>query len=252
MQEPEIILADEPIASLDPRNTKVVMDALLRINRHFGITVICNLHSLDLARGYCDRLIGMAAGQVVFDGTPEQLTELRGARLYGLEADVRSNAPAQPNGVPSMIPSWACRHRVPLLEFATFSGVARQETASPTQQENDHAQPPPLLSAGASRWPFRQRGPRRRLESEVPGTDVRGGAGRERLRRRPTATRRSWTICPRNSAFPVTLRIANDYAAVIEGQRDGNIQIAYYGPASYARAYHDRRQDRAVRHHPEQ
>src|ERR1700739_2605376 len=63
VQEPDIILADEPIASLDPRNTKVVMDALLRINKHFGITVLCNLHSLDLARSYCDRLIGMAAGR---------------------------------------------------------------------------------------------------------------------------------------------------------------------------------------------
>ena len=55
VQEPDIILADEPIASLDPRNTKIVMDALLRINKHFGITVLCNLHSLELARRYCDR-----------------------------------------------------------------------------------------------------------------------------------------------------------------------------------------------------
>ena len=58
----DLLLADEPIASLDPRNTRVVMDALLRINKHFGITVLCNLHSLDTARAYCDRLIGMAAG----------------------------------------------------------------------------------------------------------------------------------------------------------------------------------------------
>src|SRR3954453_17553756 len=62
VQEPDIILADEPIASLDPRNTQIVMDALLRLNKHFGITVVCNLHSLDLARGYCDRLVGMGAG----------------------------------------------------------------------------------------------------------------------------------------------------------------------------------------------
>jgi len=87
VQEPEIILADEPIASLDPRNTKVVMDALLRINRHYGITVMCNLHSLDLARTYCDRLIGMSAGRVVFDGAPEELTEDVARDLYGLEAD---------------------------------------------------------------------------------------------------------------------------------------------------------------------
>src|SRR5215467_1821130 len=87
VQEPDIILADEPIASLDPRNTKIVMDALLRINKHFGIAVICNLHSLDLARSYCDRLIGMSAGRVVFDGAPAELTDHIARELYDLEAD---------------------------------------------------------------------------------------------------------------------------------------------------------------------
>ncbi len=87
VQEPDIILADEPIASLDPRNTKIVMDALLRINKHFGITVLCNLHSLDLARSYCDRLIGMSAGRVVFDGAPSALTEHIARELYDLEAN---------------------------------------------------------------------------------------------------------------------------------------------------------------------
>jgi phosphonate transport system ATP-binding protein len=101
VQEPDIILADEPIASLDPHNTKVVMDALQRINRDFGITVMCNLHSLELARSYCGRLIGMAAGQVVFDGTPEQLTEQEARRLYGLESDPKVNPSATPNGVPA-------------------------------------------------------------------------------------------------------------------------------------------------------
>jgi phosphonate transport system ATP-binding protein len=87
VQQPDIILADEPIASLDPRNTKIVMDALLRINKHFGITVLCNLHSLDLARSYCDRLIGMAAGRVVFDGAPAALTDHIARELYDLEAN---------------------------------------------------------------------------------------------------------------------------------------------------------------------
>ena len=87
VQEPDIILADEPIASLDPRNTKIVMDALLRINKHFGITVICNLHSLDLARSYCDRLIGMATGRIVFDGAPAALTAQVARELYDLEAN---------------------------------------------------------------------------------------------------------------------------------------------------------------------
>jgi phosphonate transport system ATP-binding protein len=86
VQEPDLVLADEPIASLDPRNTRIVMDALLRINKHFGITVICNLHSLDLARSYCDRVVGMAAGSVVFDGAPAALTDAAARELYGLEA----------------------------------------------------------------------------------------------------------------------------------------------------------------------
>ncbi|MCP3440442.1 phosphonate ABC transporter ATP-binding protein [Bradyrhizobium sp. CCGUVB14] len=104
VQQPDIILADEPIASLDPRNTKIVMDALLRINKHFGITVLCNLHSLDLARSYCDRLIGMSAGRVVFDGAPSALTDLVARELYDLEAtDVMGGTPASaPDGIPAL------------------------------------------------------------------------------------------------------------------------------------------------------
>jgi phosphonate transport system ATP-binding protein len=98
VQEPEIVLADEPVASLDPRNAKIVMDALLRINRHFGLTVLCNLHSLDLARTYCDRLVGMAAGRLVFDGAPEALTEDVARELYGLEAD---EVMARPDDAPA-------------------------------------------------------------------------------------------------------------------------------------------------------
>jgi len=86
LQEPEIMLADEPIASLDPRNTQVVMDALLHINKHFGITVMVNLHSLELARKYCDRLVGLASGRLVFDGVPAELTDHVARDLYGLEA----------------------------------------------------------------------------------------------------------------------------------------------------------------------
>jgi phosphonate transport system ATP-binding protein len=86
VQEPAIILADEPVASLDPRNTQLVMDALAAINRRYGITVLVNLHSLDLARRYCDRLVGLSAGKLVFDGPPEALTDAVARRLYGLEA----------------------------------------------------------------------------------------------------------------------------------------------------------------------
>jgi phosphonate transport system ATP-binding protein len=105
VQEPDIILADEPIASLDPRNTRIVMDALLRINKHFGITVLCNLHSLDLARTYCDRLIGMASGRVVFDGAPAELTERVARELYDLEADEVMGGAAEQYPTDSRIPA---------------------------------------------------------------------------------------------------------------------------------------------------
>jgi phosphonate transport system ATP-binding protein len=87
LQRPQIILADEPIASLDPKNTQMVMDALKRINSEMGITVICNLHDLDIARNYCDRLVGMTEGRVVFDDIPENFTENLSQSLYGIEAN---------------------------------------------------------------------------------------------------------------------------------------------------------------------
>jgi phosphonate transport system ATP-binding protein len=91
LQEPEIMLADEPVASLDPENTRIVMEALRRINRHYGVTVMCNLHSVELARIYCDRLIGMAAGRVVFDDAPVMLTEAAARELYGMDGNRRPN-----------------------------------------------------------------------------------------------------------------------------------------------------------------
>lgn len=82
MQRPSIILADEPIASLDPANARLVMDALRSINQADETTVICNLHTLDAARTYCDRIVGLARGRIVFDGAPEALTADSLARIY--------------------------------------------------------------------------------------------------------------------------------------------------------------------------
>ncbi|MBC7735717.1 MAG: phosphonate ABC transporter ATP-binding protein [Candidatus Saccharibacteria bacterium] len=84
-QDPAIILADEPIASLDPMNAQVVMDALRRIHEEDGRMVIANLHTLDTARRYCDRVIGMRDGRVVFDGTPDQLTTGVARDIYGAD-----------------------------------------------------------------------------------------------------------------------------------------------------------------------
>ena len=87
MQEPTVMLADEPIASLDPVNAKMVMDALLDINQRDGITVLTNLHTLDTARTYCRRIIGMSAGHIVFDGKPEELTDTALRTIYGDAGD---------------------------------------------------------------------------------------------------------------------------------------------------------------------
>ncbi len=87
LQEPRLVLADEPISSLDPRNARVVMDALRRVNREDGLTVLCNLHHLDTARDYCDRIIAMQAGRIVFDGLPGELDAARVREVYGEAAE---------------------------------------------------------------------------------------------------------------------------------------------------------------------
>jgi phosphonate transport system ATP-binding protein len=85
VQNPRIMLADEPIASLDPGNATRVMEALRSINRDDGITVLVNLHTLDTARAYCRRIIAMRDGRVFFDGTPRQLTDDVVRDIYGCE-----------------------------------------------------------------------------------------------------------------------------------------------------------------------
>lgn len=82
-QEAKIILADEPVASLDPLTTKQVMDDLKKINEELGITTIVNLHFIDLARTYATRIIGLRAGEVVFDGPVSEATDERFAEIYG-------------------------------------------------------------------------------------------------------------------------------------------------------------------------
>ncbi|MBL6454864.1 phosphonate ABC transporter ATP-binding protein [Belnapia sp. T6] len=103
LQKPRFLLADEPIASLDPRNAQLVMDALRDVNRRDGLTVLVNLHHLDTAREYCDRIVAMQAGRVVFDDAPGALTPERVRAIYGIseqefaaEAEARRRAAAAP------------------------------------------------------------------------------------------------------------------------------------------------------------
>ncbi|MDB5082575.1 MAG: phnC3 [Chloroflexi bacterium] len=81
-QEPSIMLADEPVASLDPETSIVVLDILKRINREDGITTVVNLHQLDLAKEYADRVIGFKGGKLVFEGTPDQVTREVYEKVY--------------------------------------------------------------------------------------------------------------------------------------------------------------------------
>ena len=84
LQEPDMLLADEPVASLDPINAEVVMEALQDVCRDRGIPVIVNLHSLDIARRYCTRVIGMSKGKIIFDGAPSALTPDVVDKIYGV------------------------------------------------------------------------------------------------------------------------------------------------------------------------
>ncbi|MCY1423506.1 Glutamine transport ATP-binding protein GlnQ [compost metagenome] len=86
-QRPRVILADEPVASLDPNTARLVMQYLRDAARNLGITVVCNLHQIDLAREFGDRIVGLAHGRVVFDSNHEPLDEAALRRIYPAAGD---------------------------------------------------------------------------------------------------------------------------------------------------------------------
>jgi phosphonate transport system ATP-binding protein len=90
MQEPQLMLADEPVASLDPVLAHSILQYLELLNRQDGITVLCSLHFLDLVHRYAQRVVGLKDGQLVFDGLPEELTRQRFKEVYGEEAEMVS------------------------------------------------------------------------------------------------------------------------------------------------------------------
>ncbi|WP_312676559.1 phosphonate ABC transporter ATP-binding protein [Microbacterium sp.] len=82
-QEPSVMLADEPVASLDPPTAHAVMADLRRVNRDEGLTVLVNIHLMDLARQYADRMIGLRAGEIVYDGPASEATDADFEQIYG-------------------------------------------------------------------------------------------------------------------------------------------------------------------------
>ena len=85
IQNPKLVLCDEPIASLDPNSSKIIMDHLKSINKEMGITCILNLHQVDVAMKYSDKIIGINSGNNVFYGTPEELTKEKIYEIYGTD-----------------------------------------------------------------------------------------------------------------------------------------------------------------------
>ena len=76
------MLGDEPIASLDRKNTKIVMEIFYKINKDLGKTLILNLHHLDLAKDYCDRILGISNGMIVYNGVPNDLDFNAVSKIY--------------------------------------------------------------------------------------------------------------------------------------------------------------------------
>ena len=86
MQDPEMMLADEPVASLDPATSHSVMKYLELLNKEDGLTILCSLHFLSLARAYADRVIALKDGKVEFDGLPQDIDNARFKQIYGEDA----------------------------------------------------------------------------------------------------------------------------------------------------------------------
>jgi phosphonate transport system ATP-binding protein len=111
VQGAKVVLADEPIASLDPESSRKVMEILTRINREDGCTVVVSLHQVDMALKYCPRVIALHQGQVVYDGAASALTPSLLRELYGMQADeMLMGEPASPApGSVSQLPkrNWA-------------------------------------------------------------------------------------------------------------------------------------------------
>ncbi|EHN66315.1 phosphonate ABC transporter ATP-binding protein [Comamonas testosteroni] len=94
-QQPQVILADEPVASLDPKTARSVLQYLRDATRELGIAVVCNLHQVDYAREFGDRIVGLSQGRMVFDGVPAMLDEAALNAIYSGEPQPVGHAPEQ-------------------------------------------------------------------------------------------------------------------------------------------------------------
>ena len=128
-QQPQVILADEPVASLDPHTARQALGYLKQACRELGITVVCNLHQVDYAREFGDRIVGLSQGRVLFDRLPRELSEAELDALYagsgqaGLQLIAPVNAPAnEPANEPANDPA----------RIASMAASAPPATTAPT------------------------------------------------------------------------------------------------------------------------
>ena len=91
-QDPQIILADEPVAALDPVTARQVMQDFVRINKEMGISILLNIHHVELAIEYADRIIGIRAGRIVYDGPSKQVDQAVLNAIYGDDAETEATA----------------------------------------------------------------------------------------------------------------------------------------------------------------
>jgi phosphonate transport system ATP-binding protein len=115
VQRARVILADEPIASLDPESSRRVMEILARINREDGTTIVVSLHQVDFALTYCKRVVGLHEGKIVYDGPSTAVTKKLLREVYGSELDDIETTAPPPRGEPRR---HAARSQLPLAASA--------------------------------------------------------------------------------------------------------------------------------------
>ena len=200
VQDPTLILADEPIASLDPATADRVLGLLHAICKADGITAVVSLHQLEFARRYADVIVGLAQGAVVFEGPPASSARPRCA-IYG-----------------------ATDHAAPATTTNLNSG--QEPTHEPAQFSRWHRHPRrhPLLSRPTGRW---RKDPANLRVALLPDEN----AATLIQNAQPLKTHLEKTL-----KKTIELIVTTDYSSMIEAMRFGRIEIAYFGPFSYVLA----------------
>lgn len=118
-QQPQVILADEPVASLDPKTARRVLQYLRDATREMGIAVVCNLHQVDYAKEFGDRIVGLSQGRMVFDGTPAQLDDAALNAIYSTDTQAADAATSASHSVHAPTGPWHAGN----AQLATSAGA---------------------------------------------------------------------------------------------------------------------------------